>query len=279
MTRRSTPPRSRDRSRRWFPLAVTFFGTLLVWQIATSSGWLASQLFSSPWGAASSLWELMRSGTWTRHLTATMHRVFLGFGLGLCVGVVIGWLVGSSRGASRWIDPWLSALHPLPKIALLPLLLVVFGLGQAANIMLAALGAFFPVAISVAAGIRNLDPRFFVLMRSLNAPRGMVLCRVILPASLAAVFTGGRIGFNVALTLSLAAEFVAAADGIGQQLWFAWQVLDVDRVFAWLLTVAAFGLLFQATLDRLLRLFTPWAVDSDAFDSALPPPRPRKSSP
>lgn len=234
----------------------------VIWQGAASAGWLPRELFSSPLDAIASLWDLLRSGAWAEHVLATLGRVLSGFTLGLVSGVAIGWMVARSTRCANWIDPWLAALHPLPKIALLPLLLVLFGLGQTANLVLAALGAFFPVAISVAAGVRHLDPRYFALTASLDAPRSLVLRRVVLPGSLPAIFTGARIGLNVALTLSLAAEFVAASNGIGQQLWFAWQILDVDQVFAWLLTVAGLGLLFQAMLGRVQRTMTPW-ITSD----------------
>ena len=257
------------------PVIVLSLGAvLLAWELATASGWLPAQLFSSTRGAARSLAVLLESGEWSRHVVATLGRVLSGFGLGLLAGVSLGWLIGASPRAGRWLEPWLSALHPLPKIALLPLLLVLFGLGQTANVVLAALGAFFPVAISVASGVRSLEQRYLDLARSLDASNTLVLRRIVLPASLPAIFTGARIGLNVALTLNLAAEFVAASDGIGQQLWFAWQILDVDSVFAWLFTVAAFGLLFQIALDRLHRLCSPWAVQP--HDSAFRMPRIRQ---
>ena len=146
----------------------------------------------------------------------------------------------------------------MPKIALLPMIMLIFGIGEASKIVIIAVGTFFPTAINATAGVLGISPTFFEVARNFGAGRWKTFTRVVLPGALPIVFTGLRLGFGMALLLVVAAEFVAAREGIGAMIWLSWQTLRTERLYAGIVTWAAIGLISTRGLQWLERRLVRW---------------------
>jgi NitT/TauT family transport system permease protein len=237
---------------------VTIVAGVAVWEGAARLGWLPPLLLPAPSAIASRTAAMAASGELLRQTTATMARVLLGLGLGGVTGAIAGLAMGWSRRARALGDPLVAALHPIPKIAILPLIMVVFGIGEPAKIVVIATSAFFPMLIGAMEGVRQISPIHFEVARNCGASRMKVLTRVVLPGSLPLLLAGARLALNTALLLTIAVELVLTQNGLGSMIWMAWQTLRIDRLYASLLVVAVLGVLCNALLQRLSATLVPW---------------------
>jgi sulfonate transport system permease protein len=203
-------------SLRWaepFLLPVLLLGA---WVASTS----ALRLFSpsqlpGPALVARTLGELVQSGEIQRHLAASVARVALGFAAGALLGAALATLVGLSRRAERLLEPTLQALRAIPSLAWVPFLLLWLGIGELPKVVLVAIGAFFPVYVNAAAGIRGVDRRLLEVGRLHGLSGARLARRIVLPAASPAVLTGLRLGLNQAWLFLVAAELIAASRGLG----------------------------------------------------------------
>lgn len=253
------PPAVRPRSdavARAFPL-VLVVGALLVWEIGARAGWIPRILYPPPSAIAAALGEMTTEGVLARHLSASALRIVVGF---LC-GAGIGLLVGISMGASRQIrialDPLISVAHPLPRLALLPLILLLFGVGETARIVVVSIACFFPMLINAVAGVRQIEPVYFEVARNFGAGRLQVLTRVLLPGALPSVAAGTRLALIRALKTTIGIELITSEDGLGHLLWFSWETFRPDELYASLVVVAVIGYLMNVLLKRMVARFQP----------------------
>ena len=247
-----------------FGALVVFAVLLAVWEICLRALPAPPLYLPPPTRIARRLVEAVAHGHLLVDVAATLRRLALGAALGGLPALALGLALGWSRRLRHVVDPLVAALHPLPKVALLPLLLLVFGIGESSRLVLVAVGAFFPLLVSAMAGVREIPAAHFEVARSCGARRGLVLRRIVLPGSLPLLLAGARLSLNAALVAALVAELLTARDGLGERLWFAWQTLKVDELYATTAVVALLGLALQGTLDLLARQLTPWRDDDDA---------------
>jgi NitT/TauT family transport system permease protein len=181
---------------------------------------------------------------------------------GLLLGAVPGLLLGLAMGGSprlrAIVDPFVAAIHPMPKLALLPLLMVLLGIGEAPRIVVIAIAAFFPMLLSAMAGVRQISPVHFEVARNYGASPHQVFLRVALPGSLPMVLTGLRLAANVSLLLAIAVEIASAQLGLGALVWLSWQVLRVELLYATLVVTALFGIGINVLLQWVARRLVPW---------------------
>ncbi len=255
--REAAPPEFSGQVERWGP-ALSALAVLAAWELASRTGAISPMFFPPPSSIAVVLWRMLMGGELLVDLGITIARVIAGFVLGAGLGMLLGMVMGSSPRLGAQLDPWVAALHPTPKIAVLPLILVIFGIGEASKIMLAALGAFFPMLINTIAGVRQIPHIYFEVADSYGAGRMQTFARVVVPGSLPLVMAGARISANVALMLTIAAELVAAQRGLGQVIWFAWQTLRIEEVYAGLFVTSMLGITFAYLLERFTRWVMPW---------------------
>ncbi len=234
---------------------------LVAWEILARRDWLPTLVCPPPSAIAASLAALTRTGELPAHTLATLTRTFLGLALGALPGALVGLLMGRSRRWRRLLDPLVAALHPVPKIALLPLFLIAFGIGESSKVVVVAVSAFFPMLISAMAGVREISPRHFEVARSYGASRLKVLTRVVLPGSLPLLLAGTRLALNTALLLTVAVELILTQNGLGSLIWRAWQTLRVEECYASLAVIAVLGFVFNLALDRLAAHLAPWRVE------------------
>jgi ABC-type nitrate/sulfonate/bicarbonate transport system permease component len=238
------------------PLAV-----LGLWQLASGMGLIDERYVPSPVAIAKAGWTLSISGELGTHVFDSLYRLAIGFILGAIPGILIGIVMGLSRLVRAAFDPIVAALYPIPKVAILPLLMLVFGLGDASKIAVVAMSVLFLTIINTTVGAVQLDRIYFDVAHNFNTPWYKLFVRVILPGALPTIFAGLRISLGVSLVVLVSAEFVASNSGIGYLIWTSWQTLAVENMFVGIIVVTVLGVLMTFLLRECERLLIPWRHD------------------
>jgi NitT/TauT family transport system permease protein len=231
---------------------------LLIWEVAARTEAVSPVFFPPPTRILAALVVLAIDGRLWPHLSATLGRVTAGFACGGTLGLAAGIAMGRSRQARAVVEPIVAALHPVPKIALLPLAMLILGLGEASKVALVAVASFFPMAVNTDTGIRLLNPVHLEVARNYGAAGLRLYRRVILPGSLPMILAGVRLALNVALLLAVAVELAAGQTGLGRLVWLSWQTLRTEDLYATLVVTALVGSAFHHIVRVLERRFVPW---------------------
>jgi ABC-type nitrate/sulfonate/bicarbonate transport system permease component len=189
---------------------------------------------------------------------ATLRRFALGFLAGGFPAVMLGVAMARIWWIRAVIDPIIAVLYPIPSVAYLPLLLVVFGLGSPPIIALAAILSFYPSVISTMAAVRQVDEKLRRMAQNMGASRAQILLKITLPAAMPTIFAGLRLSAGAALLGVVVGEFVASGDGIGAKTWRYWQIYQIDRMYATLVVIAALGLIVTQFGLFIQRRFFGW---------------------
>ena len=238
-------------------------GLLAAWYASTASGLLKPYQLASPQAVVAELAGLAARGELVRDLWASLVRVFAGFAIALVLAIVLGSLVGGSRVAERAIEPTLQAVRAVPSLAWVPLILLWLGIGEPAKITLVAIGAFFPIYISLYSGIRSIDRKLIEVARVLGVRGLPLVARVLVPATLPELLVGARIGLTQAWLFLVAAELLAASRGIGFLLTEGQEIGRTDEILVAILLFALLGKLSELGMRALERRLTGW-VDAVA---------------
>jgi NitT/TauT family transport system permease protein len=244
---------------------LSVLGLLAFWQFIVYARGIAPIYLPAPSAIAISLWQMLADGSLPMNLGLTLVRIFSGFIIAAVAGIALGLVMGLSRVVAAIADPWIAALYPLPKIALIPLLIIWVGTGETYKIVISAVSAFFPIVMSTYAGARQVDRGLIQTARDLGASASQIQAKIVVPASIPHIFTGLHLGMGVTIILVIAAEMVGGSSntGMGFLLINAGQIMDTDRVFASLVVMAVAGaaiVKFQYWLDRKI---APWALAAD----------------
>lgn len=229
-----------------------------VWEIVVRLGLLDARFFPAPSSIISTFGALLRSGELEANTWISMQRLFWGVLLGGVPGVALGVAMGLYRPVRAALDPIIAATYPVPKSALLPLILLLFGLGEASKIVMVAIGVFFPVVINAAAGVLQIDPIYLDVGRNCGANRWQVFRTIALPGALPFIMTGIKLGVGMGLILIAIAEMVGAQSGLGFMIWNAWQILAVKTMYVGLVTIAVIGFVLTLALNEIERRLIPW---------------------
>jgi ABC-type nitrate/sulfonate/bicarbonate transport system permease component len=239
-------------------IAVALFA---VWEVGARGGYISPLLAPSPSRVVQTLAEQFARGEVIGHLAATMYRVFAGILIGGSAGIVVGLAMGAYRNVRDVADPFVSALYPLPKIAIFPVVMSLLGIGDASRIAVVSLSAFFPLMISTMNGVRQISPTHLDVARNYGADGVKLFSRVVLPASLPSVLTGLRISLNSALHVTIAIEIAGASLGLGSLIWMSWEVLRIDVLYSTLVVIMILGIAFNAVVKALSATLVPWSVE------------------
>ena len=256
----AVPDRARTLERRAHPLArgLGLVGLLVLWEALTRTGWVPALFLPSPLGVLTAGFEMLRSGELLVHLGASLRRILLGFGLGALGGVSVGLAVGVFSLAEAVGTPLIAATFPIPKIALLPLLILWLGIGEASKVAVIMLGVFFPMAINTYAGVRQADPLLIRAAVSFGAGRWSLIRKVILPSALPMVFAGLKLGAGIALLLLVAAEQIAADAGIGFLILQSGNLMETTRLMVGIVVLSLLGVASYWALSALERAVIRW---------------------
>ena len=251
MSRRVAFPRS-DKFIQWLlPAAI-----ILVWQAASTL--IATRFLPAPTDVAAAALRLLMSGELFRSIWVSTWRALAGFAIGGAIGFAFGLANGLSYRCEQVFDSTLQMVRNIPHLALIPLVMLWFGIGEEAKIFLVALGVFFPIYINTQHGIRSVDPQLVEMGRTYGmSPRSLFL-RVILPGALPSIFVGLRYALGIMLLTLIVAETIAASSGIGYMAMQAREFLLVDVVVLSILIYALLGKLADSSARLLERIFLAW---------------------
>jgi ABC-type nitrate/sulfonate/bicarbonate transport system permease component len=252
--RRSLSPEGRDRLLAVLsPLAL-----LALWELLSRAGILDDRFFPPPSEIASTFVDLAGSGELWSNTWISVRRVLLGLAMGAIPALVIGLAMGLYRPVRAALDPLVAATYPIPKSAIVPLLLLIFGLGEMSKIVMVAIGAFFPVVMNTAAGVREIPPIYRDVGSNFGASRWQTFRTIALPGALPLIMTGLKLAVGLGLILIVIAEMIGAKSGLGFMIWNAWQIFAVPTMYVGLITISVLGVLFTLALTELERLVIPW---------------------
>lgn len=238
---------------------IPVVAVVALWEIGGRAGYINRDFFPVPSRIADALTGLIEEGVIGHHLAVTLERFIKGFALGAIPGIVFGILMGRFRWVRAILDPLVSATYPIPHLATLPLLLVIFGLGSAPIIVMSGIVCFYPIVISTIAGVRQVDEGLVRMARDLGAGRLAVIWKIVIPGALPAIFAGLRLALGLALLATVAGEFLVSGEGIGAQTWRYWQVYQVENMYSTLLVIVALGFTITMTTLFVERQFFGWA--------------------
>ncbi len=237
------------------PLAV-----LTIWQVATVRGWLAPQILPSPSDVAVTFIDLFVSGDIVTGLAISLRRILVGFALGATGGLVLGVALGRSIRVEQYVGPSLRAIAQVPSLGWLPFLMLIFGLGETLNYVVIAKACFVPIALSTAAGIRNIPVRYIEVARVLRLRRRTMVLRVVLPGALPTIFSGVRIALGHAWIAMVVVEMLADTAGVGYMMTWGRTLFQIDIVIVGMVVIGIVGFAMDAGLratERRLRQWTP----------------------
>lgn len=246
---------------RWSYRTLTVLspmGLLIVWEGLSRVGVLDPRFVPPPSTVLHTLAVMIRTGELPYHVAVSLRRIVLGFLLGAVPAVGAGLAMGLSRPVRALLMPIVSAIYPIPKIAVYPLIIFYLGLGEASKISIVAVSIFFLVLLNTMAGVLALDPAYFKIARAYGAAGRGVVATVAFPGALPHIFTGLKLGMGFALIVIVGAELLGSDAGIGYLIWRAYQIFAVDVMFAGLLVTAVLGWVATIALDWLEQRLLPW---------------------
>jgi NitT/TauT family transport system permease protein len=231
---------------------------LLLWEAAVRTGMLDARFFPAPSTVFDTLVTLVKDGSLWSNTWASLQRLFWGFLLGGIPALLIGIAIGLYRPLRAIVDPLVAATYPIPKSAILPLILLIFGLGEASKIVMVAIGVFYPVLINSATGVLEINKIYLDVGRNFRAGRWQVFRTIALPGAMPHIMSGIKLGIGMGLILIAIAEMIGAKSGLGHMIWNAWEILSVETMYVGLVVIALLGFLFSLILNELERVIIPW---------------------
>jgi NitT/TauT family transport system permease protein len=238
----------------WIALLVV----IVLWQLAGSAGLVNPLFLPTPLAICRAIYQLAISGVLWQHLAYSLMRIGIGWLLGTAFGVAVGFAIGLSTLARSVGITFISALFPIPKIALLPLLILWLGIGEEPKIATIALGVFFSTAISVYSGVDAVARNLIRMAQSFNVPFATIVSRVIWPGALPSILAGFRITASVALLLVVSAEMIGAEYGIGAFVLQAGNLMQTDQLLAGVVILSLFGLAIGKLIGLLETRLLHW---------------------
>ena len=229
-----------------------------VWQGAAAAGWIATRVLPAPLDVLAAAGQRIGTGELWQDVLVSTGRAASGFAVGGGIGFALGILNGSSRGAARLLDSSLQMLRNIPHLALIPLVILWFGIDETAKLFLVALGVFFPIYLNTYHGVRTVDPQLIEMARVYGLSRRRVFFEVVLPGALPSILVGLRYGLGITWLTLIVAETISASSGIGYLTMNAREFLQTDVVVLGILIYAALGKLADSGARLLERRWLAW---------------------
>jgi ABC-type nitrate/sulfonate/bicarbonate transport system permease component len=249
--------RSRDRLLN----VVSPLALLLVWELCARFHFIDTRFFPAPSSVIATLIDMLRTGELVTHTAISMQRLAYGTILGALPALILGIAMGLNRPIRALFDPLIAATYPVPKSAILPLALLIFGLGEGSKIFMVAIGVFFPMVINTTTGVLEINKIYLDVGRNYKASRWNTFWTIALPGALPVIMTGFKLGIGIGLVLIAVAEMVGAKSGLGYLIWSAWSTFAVEEMYVGLFAIAIIGFLITLGLNELERVIIPWKAE------------------
>jgi ABC-type nitrate/sulfonate/bicarbonate transport system permease component len=231
---------------------------LAIWQALWSAGKISPLFLSGPSAIAKQFWETLRHGTLLADMGYSGLNFVIGFALALVSGVVIGVIIGWYRKARLLFDPFLNALYATPRIAMVPMIIIWFGVGMWSKVFIVFLSAFFPILVNTVGGIRAIDPDLLRAARAFCASDWQIFKTVAIPGSVPFILTGIRQGVALGLIGVVVGEMFGGSQGVGFMVAYSGNNFATDTLFVGVLIIAFAGILLTSLAERLERRFSRW---------------------
>lgn len=239
---------------------IPIIALLLIWEFGVKLFHVPSYFLPPVSAIIIKLIKLLFTGELVIHTLYTVFRSLIGIIIGATVGIIIGFMIAWYRFVERGLNFIIAATYPLPKVALIPLLMVWLGLGEAPKLAMGVIGVIYPVIINTVVGAKNIDPLFIRAARDLGASDQQLFREVMLPGSLPMIFAGLKLGAGIAFILVVASEMVFGNLGVGYIIADAASILHLDTVFAGLMELCIIGILIFMLVDLLEKIAIPWHI-------------------
>jgi len=254
-------PRMSARSRDMLLNIASPLLLLSVWEVCARFGFIDTRFFPAPSSIITTMMGMLSSGELVTHTVVSLERLAYGTVLGSIPALVLGIAMGLNRPIRAVFDPLIAATYPVPKSAILPLALLIFGLGEGSKVFMVAIGVFFPVAINTTTGVREINRIYLDVGQNFKASRWNTFWTIALPGALPEIMTGFKLGIGIGLVLIAVAEMVGAKSGLGYLIWSAWSTFAVEQMYVGLFVIALIGFLLTVALNELERVIIPWKAE------------------
>jgi ABC-type nitrate/sulfonate/bicarbonate transport system permease component len=231
---------------------------ILALQRLVDSGVINRVLFPPPSVIASTVVDLIQDGEVIGPLGETISLFAVGYTLSTLVGIALGLMMGSSQTANHLLDPLIESIRPLPKVALVPVLMLFLGLGATMKVTSVVLASFFPILINTIQGVRGVDPVLIATGRTFGLSRFAITMKIILPASIPYLLAGMRVALGLALLMTILSEMLAGTGGLGYLVLENQRAFHIRQMYAWLVILAIVGLAINAVMNVAERRLAPW---------------------
>ena len=231
---------------------------LILWELSARAHWIDTRFFPAPSKIIAVWVKMIASGEYFSAVGISLTRIIIGFLLGAVPALILGIIMGLSTVVRALLNPIFGTLMPIPKLALLPLILLVFGMGELSKWVTIGAGLFFHVLYNTMTGVVNIDSIYIDAARNYGATRADFFFRIALPGALPNIINGIRLALSVGLLLIVAAEMIGATNGIGHMIWQGYEVFALEQMYVGLLTMALFGYLITHGDEALEKVVIPW---------------------
>ena len=249
----------RPESRRWVGYLV-FISIIAAMELGTSSGVISSLTLPKPSDVLATIIELYNSGMLFKHLMPSISRLIVGSLIGISLGITIGTLIGLFSYIRSGLVPVVAAIFPIPKIALLPLFVIWFGIGEGSKYALIALGSFTPTVVATYGAVDNVDRTLIRMGQSFGLSWVSIVRKIVLPGAMPGILSGLRISLAISIILLVAAEMLGAEFGIGAYILEAGSLYDLERLFAGVTILSVFGVTVSVLVGMLEQKILKWRI-------------------
>ena len=247
------------KSRHWVGVVV-FAALVALAEWGTRSGWISALTLPKPSDVLQTFQELYDSGQLYNHLVPSLMRLMVGAFIGVSVGVSVGVLIGLFSYIRSGLVPLVAAIFPIPKIALLPLFVIWFGIGEGSKYALIAFGTFTPTVVATYGAVDNVDRTLIRMGQSFGLSWFSIVRKIVMPGAMPGILSGLRISLAIAIILLVAAEMLGAEHGIGAYILEAGSLYDLERLFAGVIILSLLGVIVSALIGLVERKVLDWRV-------------------
>jgi NitT/TauT family transport system permease protein len=231
---------------------------LLLWEVLSRTGLVDSRFFPPPTAIIGTFIKLLATGELLSHLEVSLLRITAGFLLGTIPAIILGLLMGLYTPVRNFFSPLIAALMPIPTLALMPLILIIFGIGETSKMFTIAGSVFFPVVINTVAGVVTIEPIYLDVAKNYGAGPWQFFFKIALPGALPVMMEGIQMGQAIALLTIVAAEMINAHTGVGYLIWTAYRIFNLKQMYIGLVIISFFGFLISIIIRWLQSKLIPW---------------------
>ena len=230
----------------------------VVWEICARTGVLDVRFFPAPSEIFYHLLFVSPDEGILMDIVFSVYRISVGYIVGCSLGVMLGVGMGLSHFLRMMFYPLILVTYPVPKIAILPLIMLIFGIGDLSKIVVVVIGSFFLVLMNTLHGVDSLAQIYHDVAKVYKISRHNFILKIVIPGSLPSIFTGLKLAIGYSLVIVVAAEFSGADKGIGYLIWQSWETFSIKSMYAGIFVIGVLGFIFSYTLDLLERKMVPW---------------------